>query len=66
MRCRRCGGMMHREWFVTRESEQAAEPYEGWRCLSCGEVLDPIILRNRRVLKRAPAVEPVHARHQVA
>jgi uncharacterized OB-fold protein len=23
--------------------------FRGWRCLSCGEVLDPVILANRRL-----------------
>jgi hypothetical protein len=55
MQCNRCGGIMHQEWFATRESGEVAQPYEGWRCLSCGEVLDPIILRNRGVSNRAPA-----------
>jgi len=54
MHCPRCSGTMYQDWFVTRESDHVAEPYTGWRCLSCGEVLDPIILRNRGISTRAP------------
>jgi len=27
----------------------AQEYYWGWRCISCGDILDQIILENRRV-----------------
>jgi hypothetical protein len=26
--------------------------FAGWRCLACGEVLDPVILANRRLPNR--------------
>jgi hypothetical protein len=30
--------------------------FRGWRCLSCGEVLDPVILANRRLPDKQPSV----------
>ncbi len=29
--------------------------FSGWRCLACGEVIDPVILANRRQPNRATA-----------
>jgi len=62
MPCPRCGGVMSREQFISREGGSTAQPYEGWRCLSCGEVIDPLILLNRmgrgeavRTIKQAAA-----------
>lgn len=40
-RCHRCGGLMVPEW----APELLAA---GWRCTSCGERIDPVILEHRR------------------
>ena len=29
--------------------------FRGWRCVSCGNVLDPLILKNRRMQHSRPA-----------
>ena len=45
-RCSRCGGKMVHESFLG--------PYEqfiGLKCVICGEVIDPIILQNRQLMK---------------
>ena len=42
MRCPRCDGLMVRETYYGH-----CETHEGWKCISCGEVIDPIILKNR-------------------
>ena len=47
MRCPRCGGMMHYEEFVNTMDEGMAWSFDGWRCVYCGEVVDPLILYNR-------------------
>ena len=44
MKCNRCGGMMAYEKFYY-ETEQ----FLGWRCVICGECIDPLILENRRL-----------------
>ena len=48
MNCPRCDGMMVSEW-VPGISEYIEENPSGiWRCVSCGEVLDPLIMDNRK------------------
>jgi hypothetical protein len=47
--CARCGGLMVTEFcmdllFCIGETEFAAQ-----RCVQCGEVVDPVILRNRQL-----------------
>ena len=42
MRCWRCCGLMVGERFYG-----PGNPFWGWRCVCCGEILDPIISENR-------------------
>jgi DNA-directed RNA polymerase subunit N (RpoN/RPB10) len=42
MRCHRCGSMMVYERFYGPD-----EHFSGWRCISCGEIIDQVILENR-------------------
>jgi hypothetical protein len=42
MECHRCGGMMIYEKYYGD-----CEHFFGWRCIACGEVIDPVILENR-------------------
>ena len=51
MRCPRCGGVMDHEWFTNMEQEGMSWSYDGWRCIYCGEVIDPLILYNRLTSK---------------
>jgi hypothetical protein len=46
MKCYRCGGMMIYEK-VYSEAEQLGI----WRCILCGEYVDPVILENRQYQK---------------
>jgi hypothetical protein len=50
MKCHRCHGWMVNEKFYGRGSF-----FWGWRCVSCGEILDPVILENRNVCRRSPS-----------
>jgi len=43
-RCDRCGGLMVRD--EIREVNQV-----GWRCVMCGEHIDPLILEHRRQMR---------------
>ncbi len=43
MKCDRCGGMMVYEKFYHQ-----TEQFWGWRCVYCGEYIDPVIWENRR------------------
>jgi hypothetical protein len=44
MNCARCNGLMYR---IDLLDKQGHARIEAWVCLMCGEVLDPVILRNR-------------------
>ena len=41
-RCPRCNGLMVAEWC------EDLSDYRAQRCVQCGEVVDPVILQNRR------------------
>jgi len=43
MRCHRCGSVMVCERFYGPD-----ERFFGWRCISCGEIIDQVILENRQ------------------
>lgn len=47
MGCPRCHNLMVEETFVDVETSPSVSFFTGWRCVSCGEILDPIILQNR-------------------
>jgi hypothetical protein len=47
MRCCRCKGMMIHEKFYGQ-----GDDYWGWRCILCGDVLDPVVMGNRLVQRQ--------------
>jgi hypothetical protein len=50
MQCDRCGGLQLRSHFQSgRGMTTASWEYDGWLCLNCGEIVDPLILVNRIV-----------------
>ncbi len=51
MLCDRCGGFQLRSHFQSKWGAAAWE-YDGWLCLNCGEIVDPLIVLNRMVQKR--------------
>jgi hypothetical protein len=42
MKCAKCHGKMHAEKFYGRNGT-----FHGWRCLLCGDIIDPVILLHR-------------------
>jgi hypothetical protein len=44
MKCDRCGSAMIQEKFYGPQ-----EHFLGWRCIFCGEIIDYLILENRRL-----------------
>ena len=42
-RCPRCSGLMVAEWC------EDLSDYTGRRCVQCGELIDPVIMQNRRL-----------------
>ena len=47
MVCLRCDGLMRREVFIDFAGSDGS--FEGWRCLVCGEIVDPEIYRHRLI-----------------
>jgi hypothetical protein len=45
--CLRCGGLMTTEYYLDLQDDTGQIGITGLRCTSCGEVIDPVILRNR-------------------
>jgi len=42
MECHRCKGFMVQEKFYG-----PGDPFWAWKCVICGEIIDPLILDNR-------------------
>jgi len=69
MTCSRCGGVMAAEEFSNLTDGMVPWFYAGWRCLYCGDVVDPLILRHRSRGRQAaePAKQPLaRARRRAA
>lgn len=48
MECRRCRGYMVANALIDLRDDAGRIGFSTWRCISCGEIVDPVILRNRR------------------
>ena len=58
MECTRCHGVMVPEVFEDLHDDTGVLAFQGWRCLLCGEIIDPVIAAHRQgrptpVLRRA-------------
>ncbi len=51
MKCQKCGGVMNYEKFYG-----SSEEFFGWRCILCGEIVDPVILENRHQKKQSLSI----------
>ena len=47
MECPRCQGLMVQDVCEDLRDETGALTFHCWRCIQCGEILDPGILANR-------------------
>ena len=47
MRCSKCSRLMTFERFMGGVPQSIPWSYEGWRCITCGEIVDALILINR-------------------
>lgn len=45
--CVRCGGLMVLDHYIDLQDDTGQIGLDAWRCMSCGEVIDPVILDNR-------------------
>ena len=53
-KCPRCMGAVTYEKFYGRDDQ-----FWGWKCLFCGNIIDPVILQNRRLMQ-------VHQRENIS
>ena len=54
--CSRCGGLMVRDFCLDVLGNISESEFAAKRCVQCGEVVDPVILRNRRLRQDSTAV----------
>ena len=59
MTCLRCSGLMVMERFEDFQDDAGVMNFHAWHCLICGEILDQVIITNRR---GQPA--PLHNRNR--
>jgi len=58
MDCLRCHGLMVEERFEDLRGDPHLISFRGWRCVCCGNIVDPVIIRHRAV-GLAPVL-PIH------
>lgn len=49
MQCARCGGFMVADNLIDLQESSIPMWMKGWRCVSCGNIVDPVILRHRMI-----------------
>jgi hypothetical protein len=54
-RCHRCSGMMVETYVDLLSPSDTGDALIGWRCLNCGEYMDPQVLSNRAAQECLPA-----------
>lgn len=47
MKCKRCGGLTIDVSFLGGTNAIETWAYDGWKCLNCGYVMDPLIQKNK-------------------
>ena len=50
-KCLRCSGAMIYDRFYG-----AREQFWGWKCVICGEIVDPVILENRQLMRSGQGI----------
>ncbi len=58
MNCSRCCGLMVEDHFMDFEGTTGHMWMNGWRCMNCGHVYDPMIERNRQLAQANAPVPP--------
>jgi len=64
MDCLRCHGLMVQERFEDLRGDPQHISFRGWRCVCCGNVVDPVIIRHRTV--GLSSVLPIHMAQSAA
>ena len=53
MHCTRCEGLMVPDDLIDIQESSIPMWMKGWRCLSCGNIVDPLIQRHRMIQRSA-------------
>lgn len=49
MQCTRCDGLMVADSLIDMQESSIPMWMKGWRCVSCGNIVDPLIQRHRMI-----------------
>ncbi len=49
MECTRCDGLMVSDDLIDMQESSMSMWMKGWRCVSCGNIIDPLIQRHRMI-----------------
>lgn len=49
MQCTRCEGFMVADHLIDLQESSIPMWTKGWRCVSCGNIVDPLIQRHRMI-----------------
>ena len=49
MHCTRCEGLMVPDDLIDMQESSIPMWMKGWRCVSCGNIVDPLIQRHRMI-----------------
>ena len=52
MICRRCAGLMQKDALSNHLNDSGELWIVVWRCINCGEILDSLIVRNRKFMPK--------------
>jgi len=55
MHCVRCDGLMVADSLVDMQESSIPMWMTGWRCVACGNIVDPTILRHRMIQQAGAA-----------
>lgn len=54
MNCERCGGLQIWSHFENVGGPAGAWAYDGWLCMNCGSIVDPLIAVNKSMTHATP------------
>ncbi len=57
--CSRCGGLMVSDFCMDLLNSTGELEFAAQRCVQCGEVVDPVIQRNRQLRQDLPTIRSV-------
>lgn len=61
MECTRCEGVLVPDYSFDHLDASTPDRIRTWRCVMCGDVVDPVILHNRRTQAAHKAAAPAAA-----